>query len=194
MLAKKIWDTLSQIDVNNHVETKNKFKYLPWAWAHATLMRHFPDTSHYFEEEVYDDGTVMVTCHMIIREGEESVGRHMHLPVLDFRNKPIANPDAMARNNTRQRCYVKVMAMFGLGTNLYTDTDSINVGFSINEEQGAVIRNLIIESGAKVADFCKAFNVRAIDDLPADKFALAKRTLNRKIEKAEESENENTKS
>ncbi len=43
----------------------------------------------------------------------------MWLPVLDFKNKPIANPNAFDINTARMRCLVKCLAMFGLGHYIY---------------------------------------------------------------------------
>ena len=40
-----VWATLSKIDVSKHIEKKANLSYLSWAWAWATLMEHYPESS-----------------------------------------------------------------------------------------------------------------------------------------------------
>ena len=118
-LHQKVWSTLSKVDVSNHIERKGNLDYLSWAFAYSTLCEHFPNNSYSFTEIEYKDGTMMLECVLVIQEGEEMAMRTMWLPVMDYRNKPIANPDAFAINTTRMRCLVKALAMFGLGISVY---------------------------------------------------------------------------
>jgi len=46
-----------------------------------------------------------------------------HLPVMDHRNKAIANPDAFQVNTAMQRCLVKAIALHGLGLYIYAGED-----------------------------------------------------------------------
>lgn len=125
--AKLVWDTLSKINVNPHVEKKNGFSYLSWAWAWGVLMDNFPNSKFSFDQfgaggsEVfyYPDGTAEVRCALTV----DGVIRVMWLPVMDHRNKPILNPDARAINDTKMRCLVKAMALFGLGHYIYAGED-----------------------------------------------------------------------
>jgi hypothetical protein len=125
--AKLIWDTLSTINVNEHVEKKNGFSYLSWAWAWGVLMDNFPNSKFSFDQfgdgggEVfyYPDGTAEVRCALSV----DGVMRVMWLPVMDHRNKPIPKPDARAVNDTKMRCLVKAMALFGLGHYIYAGED-----------------------------------------------------------------------
>jgi hypothetical protein len=45
------------------------------------------------------------------------------LPVMDNRNRAIANPDAFAINTAIMRCLAKCIAMFGLGLYIYAGED-----------------------------------------------------------------------
>jgi hypothetical protein len=45
------------------------------------------------------------------------------LPVMDYRNKAIPNPDAFAVNTAMQRCLAKAIALHGLGLSLYAGED-----------------------------------------------------------------------
>src|SRR5210317_1422264 len=121
--AGHIFDTLSRVNVNEHVEKKNGLSYLSWAWAYQTLMQYYPDNSYELHEERYENGNVMVHCTLTITVGEHSVSRYMWLPVLDYRNKPVTNPDAFQINSTRMRCLVKCISMFGLGAYIYAGED-----------------------------------------------------------------------
>ena len=122
-LHKQIWDTFSKIDVSGHVEKKNGLDYLSWAFAISKLNEHYPNNSYAFTETTLEGGTVMTECVMTIQDGKEIAVRTMWLPVMDYRNKAIANPDAFAINTTRMRCLVKCLAMWGLGLSLYSKTE-----------------------------------------------------------------------
>ena len=52
-----VWKTLSQIDVSNHIETKNNLHYLSWGWAWSTLCQHYGDSSYTYSEPRWCDKT-----------------------------------------------------------------------------------------------------------------------------------------
>lgn len=45
------------------------------------------------------------------------------LPVMDYRNKPIPNPDAFAVNTAIMRCMTKALSLHGLGLYIYAGED-----------------------------------------------------------------------
>ena len=110
---------LAAIDVNKHVEKKNGFSYLSWAWAVDQLMRQDPAATWAYLEPVKWGDTVMVFCTVT------AFGKAMtaQLPVIDHRNKPIPNPDAFQVNTAMQRCLAKAIALHGLGLYLYAGED-----------------------------------------------------------------------
>jgi len=124
-----VWKTLSNIDVSEHIERKMNLSYLSWAWAWGTLMKHYPSANYKFntwerESRVYDvmyypDGSASVEC--IITIGE--LHRTMWLPVMDNRNNSISNPSSRQISDTKMRCLVKCMAMWGLGHYIYAGED-----------------------------------------------------------------------
>ena len=122
-LHKKVWQTLSAINVNNNTQKKGNLTYLSWAWAWSTLMDYFPESVYGFNDRTLPDGTMEVTCTLTISEGEESVVREMWLPVMDYRNKAIANPDAFQVNTAKMRCLTKCISMMGLGMYIYAGED-----------------------------------------------------------------------
>jgi hypothetical protein len=60
---------------------------------------------------------VWVTVEMFKRR------RSCWLPVMDYRNKPIPNPDAFQVNSSLMRCLVKAVAMHGLALYIYAGDD-----------------------------------------------------------------------
>jgi hypothetical protein len=133
MKNETVWKTLSSIDVNNKTEKKGNLTYLSWAWAWGELMNHFPEATYTFTEWeypngqsyvtkdvlIYDDGTCSVECELRI----EDLVRKMWLPVMDYRNNAIENPTARQISDTKMRCLVKCISMFGLGHYIYAGED-----------------------------------------------------------------------
>lgn len=117
---RDIWETLSKIDVSKHVEKKNGLSYLSWAWAWGVLMEHFPHAEYSFSSpELHQDGTVTVYCDVMIG----NCHRTMWLPVMDYKNAAVKNPDARKISDTKMRTLVKCLAMFGLGHYIYAGED-----------------------------------------------------------------------
>jgi len=116
MDSKIIWETLSKIDVNNHCDKRGKFTYLSWSWAWATLMNHYPGSYYDFEPPIFfDDGS----CEIWVTMNVLGVKHSMWLPVMDYNNKAVFNPNSRDISDTRMRCLTKCMAMFGLGHYIY---------------------------------------------------------------------------
>lgn len=125
-----VWKTLSAIDVSDYTEDKNGLTYLSWAWAWGVMMDCYPQLRVEWHGQndsggnrrampdvtYYDGGTAMVGC--TVRIGDE-VERSMWLPVMDYRNKAIAQPDARMISDAKMRCLVKCFAMLGLGHYIY---------------------------------------------------------------------------
>jgi hypothetical protein len=110
---------LSKINVNQHTEKKNGLTYLSWAWAVDQLLQNDPTATWSYGEPVKFGETVMVFCSVT------AFGKTMtsQLPVIDFRNKAIPNPDAMAVNTAMQRCLAKAIALPGIGLYIYAGED-----------------------------------------------------------------------
>jgi hypothetical protein len=119
MSEKSSFERMAAVNVNDHIEKKNNLSYLSWAWALDQLMRQDPEASwDYAEPKMFGD-TMMVYC-TVTAFGK---ARTAHLPVMDYKNKPIPNPDAFAVNTAMQRCFVKAIAMHGLGLYIYAGED-----------------------------------------------------------------------
>jgi len=117
---KQIWDTLAPIDVSEHVEKKGNLSYLSWAWAWGRLMGHYPNAKYISSEKFYPDGS----CEVRIDLDIDGCDRHMWLAVMDHMNKAILNPNARSISDSKMRCLVKTIAMFGLGHYIYAGEDT----------------------------------------------------------------------
>lgn len=121
---KKVWDSLHGINVNEHTEKKGNLTYLSWAWAYSTMMHFYPTFSYEFlEQDNHPDGTVTVNVECSITIGGIDLVRTMWLPVMDYRNKAVSNPDSMAINTAKMRCLTKCISMYGLGAYIYAGED-----------------------------------------------------------------------
>lgn len=129
--AGEVWKRLSYIDVNKHTEKKGKFTYLSWCWAWTTLQENYPASNYECLPTEYHEGesgkTATVWIDLTVSGDKYDITRRMWLPVLNYQNKPVVNPDAMDIQNARMRCLVKAMAMFGLGSYIYSGEDLPNV-------------------------------------------------------------------
>ena len=122
-LAKEVWATLNHVNVNDKKKPKGQFNYLSWTWAWSTMMDHYPDTNYVFTDRVFADNSMEVICEVTITVGEKSLARSMWLPVKDFQHKAILNPSSSDINNSKMRCLVKCLAMFGLAIYIYAGED-----------------------------------------------------------------------
>jgi len=120
MSYKEIWDTLSKLDCSKYVEKKQNLSYISWANALAILMDHYPEATWEYTPDLWlDNRTVEVGCTITIGECK----RHMTLPVMDYKMKAIADPTSRDISDARMRCWVKCVALFGLGLYLYRGQD-----------------------------------------------------------------------
>lgn len=113
---QQVWNTLSSVNVNEWKKQKGSLDYLGWSAAWHILMQNFPYATYEFHDETTrDNGTVMTYCTVKIGDLERS----MWLAVMNYNNKSIANPTYQEIQNTRMRCLVKCIAMYGLGFYIY---------------------------------------------------------------------------
>ena len=117
-------ETMLKTNVNGHTEKKNGLTYLSWAWAWAEALKADPKASYkveLFGDKCYMDinGTAMVWVTVTIFDKPMTC----QLPVMDYRNKAIPNPDAFAVNTAIMRCMTKALSLHGLGLYIYAGED-----------------------------------------------------------------------
>jgi hypothetical protein len=143
-MTKLLYSDLRKINVNEHTEKKGKLTYLSWAWAVHYLLEDDPSANWKYGEPKMFGETMMVFCSVT------AFGKTMtaQLPVLDYQNKAIKNPDAMAVNTAMQRCLAKAIALHGVGLYIYSGEDLplVEVDDGAIEEQVLVAIRLIESS------------------------------------------------
>lgn len=127
---------LLKMDVSSYTEKKQGLTYLSWAHAWAQALQVDADANfhiHTFDGKPYMDvnGTGMVWVDVTL--GGKT--RTCWLPVMDYKNKPITNPDSFAVNTAIMRCLTKCLAWFGLGLNVYAGEDLPLVSEEPKEEK-----------------------------------------------------------
>lgn len=153
--SKMIAQMLST-NVNNHTEKKNNLTYLSWAWAWAEALK--ADASATYKVEMFGDkcfmdinGTAMVFVTVTM------FGKPMtcQLPVMDFRNKAILNPDAFAVNTAIMRCMTKALSLHGLGLYIYAGEDLPEGDSGSDVDVGAMIDHLAAIDAASTMEELK---------------------------------------
>ena len=131
-----VFETLSAINVNQHTDKKKNLTYLPWAWAWAEVKKVYPDANYKIGETEFDEELGFM-CHSTVTIEGETL--EMWLPVMDGANKSMkkkpyeyttkyGTKTVLAAttfdiNKTKMRCFVKNLAMFGLGLYIYSKED-----------------------------------------------------------------------
>ena len=128
-----IWKKLSVIDVSEFVKSRGigsrTLSWIPWSDCLAILQSHYPDFEYtFFPVTLYPDGSAEVGCEVTIGD----VSRRVDLPVMDHKFDAISagpggSPDSRAINDGRWRAFVKAVAIFGLGFQLYRDGSGVPV-------------------------------------------------------------------
>jgi hypothetical protein len=144
-------------NVNEHTEKKNNLTYLSWAWAWAEALK--ADSNATYKVEMFGDkcfmdinGTAMVfvTVTMFAKP------MTCQLPVMDYRNKAIPNPDAFAVNTAIMRCMTKALSLHGLGLYIYAGEDIPEGEAVIKPTDGAIVskdrKNIIADVAIAVQD------------------------------------------
>ena len=115
---------LLKLNVNEHTEKKVNLTYLSWAWAWAEALKADPKAT--FKVEMFNDkcymdinGTAMVWVTVTLFDKPMTC----QLPVMDYKNKAITNPDAFQVNTAIMRCMTKALGLHGLGLYIYAGED-----------------------------------------------------------------------
>lgn len=190
---------LNQRNVSEHLERKGDFSYLSWPFAVAQLrmadvtatweVRRFDglpylktETGYFVEVAVTVQGVTLSQIH----------------PVLDGKNRPLAEPSAFDINTSIQRCLVKAIALHGLGLYVYAGEDlpsgeerstapaagptsptvtPIRGQRTITEGQQRFLARLLQEAGWNEQRLLDYFGLAQIADMPMADFDRALQAL-----------------
>ena len=152
-------------NVNEHTEKKANLTYLSWAWAWAEALKADPKATYrveIFNDKCYMDinGTAMVFVTVTM------FGKAItcQLPVMDYRNKAILNPDAFAVNTAIMRCMTKALALHGLGLYLYSGEDV--------PEEGDKFEKVIISPTQGAQDNIPIDELRYLEEVAIELIAM----------------------
>ena len=113
---KDIWSIASKMPCGDYVKKKNGLDYLSWSDSWALTMSQFPQATFAFaDNDVHPDGSQSVVCSVEI----DGNVRSMWLPITNYSNKVIMNPNGRDINDTKMRCLVKTLSLFGVGFHIY---------------------------------------------------------------------------
>ena len=171
--SKSIFETLFEINVNDHVEKKNGLSYLSWPYAWAEVKKRFPDANYkVYETEsggiYFTDGK---TCW--VKTGVEIAGiEHIeYLPIMDYKNKSISleNVTSFDVNKSIQRSLTKALARHGLGLYLYAGEDLPEIEIEkISAKDAKILQNVVKnfdEPDKLYATLLKRYNVQSFKEL-----------------------------
>ena len=176
------YERLAAINVNQHIEQKNGLSYLSWSWAVDQLLRNDPEASWRYEEPKAYADTLMVFC-TVKAFGRE---RTAQLPVMDFKNRAIPNPDAFQVNTAMQRALVKAIALHGLGLYVYAGEDLPEGAANqqqpeqpakLSQEQITKVKALLTQTGQSLEHVLAFFRVNSITEIQASDFDRVVSTL-----------------
>ena len=171
---KSVFETLFEINVNDHIEKKKDLTYLSWPYAWAEVKKKYPNATykiHLFGEKqlpyVFDESVgYMVFTDVTIND----LTHTMWLPVMDSANKTIKSTsytyntkfkkDILVEaatmfdvNKAIMRCLVKNLAMFGLGLYIYSGEDLPEIETEkISIKDANILKDIIrkIDDGDKI--------------------------------------------
>lgn len=122
-----IFETLNNINVEEHIEEKNNLRYLSWAWAWAEVKKIYPLAQYTIYENqdgwnYFTDGRTGWVKTGVTIEGLEHIE---YLPIMDYKNKsiPLDKITSFDVNTAIQRSLTKALARHGLGLYVYAGED-----------------------------------------------------------------------
>ena len=122
------WGQLKAVNVEekNMVEKKNNLSYISWAMAWSALCDIYPDAT--FEKHCNEQGLPYFKdeqgyCFTKVTVTVNGKSITEILPVLNYANKAVKNPDSFQVNTSLQRCLAKAISLHGLGVHIYSGED-----------------------------------------------------------------------
>ena len=135
-LAQKFREGYEWPELGQQTERKGKFDYLTWSKAVAQLKTRYPEARWELDYFNGESGLLpfLKTEHgCFVRVAlylfPDDAGQAWTHPILNYKNKPIANPDAFDVNTSIERCLTKAIAVCtGIGLPLWAGEDLPDIG------------------------------------------------------------------
>lgn len=181
-----IFNTLFNVNVENHVEEKNGLKYLAWAFAWAEIKKLYPRSFYTIYENAdgrnyFDDGrTCWVKTGVTVVDGDYSIEHIEYLPIMDYKNASIPKEKVTSFdvNKSIQRSLTKACARHGLGLYIYAGEDLPEEDKKAEEEKKKAEKEVEDEIKAARADVVKLCKEKIAKGVPQETVYQAIRDLN----------------
>lgn len=224
--TKTNFEKLASKDVKKFLKKKGNFDYLSWAKAWEIMKKFDPEAIvniewflHYRvisgehedflvkESKPYmaDESGVYVIVSVTLKgQAEQEI-----LPVLDYKNNPVFKATSMQINNTLKRCFVKALALHGLGLYVFQgedvpeppkvdqeEIDKLEVVLkAFNEEMDRDMRDELLNFVNQQTDKMGllADYVQKIEDMTFEQSGIFKRTIGQKRKELEKEQKKQAK-
>lgn len=192
--SKSSFVRLAGINVNDRAEKKGQFTYLSWPYAVEQL--RLADPTATWEVRRFEGLPFLKTeagYFVEVAVTVEGVTLSQIHPVLDSKNRPIAEPSVFDLNTSLQRCLVKAIALHGLGLYIYAGEDLPTTGEDppappkeppvpiqgqkASAAQIRYIERLIDETGSDLAKVLDYFGIEALAELTSPMASRAIKSL-----------------
>lgn len=208
---KSVFETLFEINVNEHIEKKKDLTYLSWTYAWAEVKKKYPSANykiHLFGEKqlpyIFDEGVGYMVFTSVTIGG---LTHTMWLPVMDSANKAmksksytydtkfkkdiLVEPATMFDvNKTIMRCLVKNLAMFGLGLYIYAGEDLPEIEIEkISIKDANILKDVVKsfdEPDKLYAALLKRYNIKSFKELTVKQYVDILKGLNDMARRNEE--------
>lgn len=157
-----VFEVLNGLDLSEKSKEKNNLSYLPWAEAWAEVKKIYPEARFEINHQLLDDVGNTRPWHDDGKTGWVEVSVTINdltytetLAIMDHRNQaiPAEKITSVDANKSIKRCFVKALALHGLGLYIYRGEDLPEDLVKINELQEE-IRELAKKKSA-VSDLMK---------------------------------------
>lgn len=196
---KSVFETLNDINVNDHIEKKGNLSYLSWVWAWGTLKKLYPDATYtVYEDEkgipYFTDGRTAWVKTGVTVNGQEYIER---LPIMDYKNRSVTldKVTSMDMNTAIQRSITKAIARHGLGLYIYAGEDLPEddpdggvkpkpkkggpTEAGLGEEFGMEIAATFIENGIDPKFVCQLYGIKTIAEMTEKQMDNAMKNLDK---------------
>ena len=169
------WGQLKKIDVEKEkmVKKKGKYSYISWAMAWSALCDIYPDAE--FEKHCNEQGFPYFKdeqgwCFTKVTVTVNGKSITEMLPVLNYANKAIQNPNSFEVNTSLQRCLAKAISLHGLGVHIYSGEDIADIPTEVEklevkkvEEKVKKLEEKNIKPATLIIDIPKNDNFTKVD-------------------------------
>ena len=178
-MEKSIFNTLNEINVNEHTEQKNGLTYLSWAWAWKEVKTRYADANYKIYERESEYGAINYftdgkTCWVKTGVTINGLEHIEYLPIMDYRNKsiPLEQVTSFDVNKAIQRSLTKAVARHGLGLYIYAGEDLpeqtvTNSTIKISPEQKEKLKKLNVDFD-KLKEFYHKSDIDELTSIEAE--------------------------